>query len=120
MLKKHFMAAMAACITVGSAALPAGAASVVAIAGGDVAFNEICAAGNAAGSGNQSCEFAVAELRGGNNGPSGDFEVGMQAPPTNPIRYSDQDNFVWGKGTEYAFSLLFNAGALSLTVGNDT
>ena len=122
MLRHPFAVAAAVCVTFCAAALPAAAASVYALLGGDAAFNEICAAGNAAGSGNAACEFAVSEMRGGNNALSGDFELGMQNPPKNPISYSDEANYVWNSGVEHRFSLLFvpgTLGTLSLTVGVD-
>lgn len=86
---------------------------------GDTAFNTVCAGGSAAGSGNQACEWAVGEIRLGNNAVNGDWEVGVQNPPGTPI---DVRQAAFGNGVGYAFSLGYAAAtdALALTIGGVT
>lgn len=86
---------------------------------GDTAFNTVCAAGNAVGTGNQKCEFAVGEIRIGSNTDAGDWEVGVQNPPGTPV---DVQQATFANGAPVAFSLGYFAttDTLSLTVGSVT
>ncbi|MEM6974450.1 MAG: choice-of-anchor W domain-containing protein [Pseudomonadota bacterium] len=63
---------------------------------GDFGFSEVCARGSAAGTGNQACELAVGELRGGNNALGGDWEIGVQDPPGTA---RDVQGFVWSNAS---------------------
>lgn len=104
----------AVCALVLLSASPALAVTATPFAGGDDAFNGVCAGGNGAGTGNQKCEFAAGELRiGGSN----TWEVGIQSPPGHPVSTRD---VVWGNATPTAFTFGFDGTELSLTTGGVT
>ena len=88
---------------------------------GDQTFVDLCSASDAGagGSGGQACEFALGEIRAGNAGPAGDWEVGVQNPPGAPV---DVRQFAWGNGQGYGFTLAYVAagGLLSMTVDGVT
>jgi hypothetical protein len=101
------------CASALAAAAPALAVTVTPLEGGDAAFNALCADGSAQGSGNQACEFAVGELRGGNGATSGDWEVGVQSPPGSP---TDVQQFAWDNGTPTDFLFSHVGGVLAMVV----
>lgn len=88
---------------------------------GDSGFNTLCAASDAGagGAGNQSCEVAVGELRGGSGTVAGDWEVGVQSPPGVP---QNVQQTAWGNGVANPFSFGYSAATnmLSLTAGGVT
>lgn len=64
----------------------------------------------------QFTEVFVAEGRIGNNGTSGDWELGILNPNNNLL--PDQTNqFVWGNGTVYDFTLEYTGSAVNYNVG---
>ncbi|WP_207186636.1 VPLPA-CTERM sorting domain-containing protein [Rhodobaculum claviforme] len=95
-------------------AAAANGATLRTLSGGDGAFNALCAAGNAVGTGNQACEFAVGEMRTGAVGGAQTWEVGVQNPPGSPV---STRNYAWGNGAAQAFVFSFSGGTLTLAVG---
>lgn len=63
-------------------------------------------------------ELWVAEGRTGNNGPSGDWEVGIGEPDTNPP--DSQTNYVWGNPSTVDFSIQTVGGNLVFTLDSAT
>jgi hypothetical protein len=65
-------------------------------------------------------EEAVAEARYGNNGASGDWEMGAGNDTQNPAVSTMIQN-VWTSGATESFSVVYNAGTelLTLTIGTD-
>lgn len=80
---------------------------------GDFEFNDACKQGKANETGNQACEFAVGELRGGNNARSGDWEVGVQNPPGKPV---DVKHVTWGNGVAEAFTFSYVSASETLSL----
>lgn len=97
-------------------AAPADSASFTTFSGGDGAFNDLCVAGSAIGTGNQSCEFAVGELRSGDGAGRAQTEIYIQSPPGNPV---DAVNFGWGNGTVYGFLFDYKADGQVLSLSLD-
>ncbi len=75
---------------------------------------------NFVGGGFEAKEVAVGEIRLGNNGLSGDRELGINTPPPATPKASGQFSFV--SGTPYAFDFGYDAGSglLSLSLGATT
>jgi hypothetical protein len=103
-LVKSWILAAAVLVASGTAA---SAASTFQFSG-DATFTALC--------GGTCTEVAVGELRGGNNGLSGDWEVGIQNPGGSP---QDTKNFVWQDGTSTPFRLAYDTSTsnLSLNLG---
>ena len=78
---------------------------------GDATFNELCNRGTS----NQDCEFAIGELRGGNNARNGDWEVGVQRPGQGPDQ-SRQNKWSNGSAAAFTFDYVAATGALSLAL----
>ena len=78
---------------------------------GDEPFNAFCNQGAS----DRDCEFAVGELRGGNNAANGTWEVGVQRPGGGPDQPRQN---VWSNASAAAFTFDYVAatGALSLMV----
>lgn len=108
-MKTTLIAVAAVATTVAGAA---DALSTNAFTGDDV-FNGLCNRGAS----NQDCEFAIGELRGGNNALNGTWEVGVQRPGSGPDQ-SRQNVWSNGAATAFTFDYVAATGALSLAVGD--
>jgi len=64
----------------------------------------------------QFTEVFVAEGRIGNNGTSGDWELGI-LNPNNNLLPDQQTQFVWGKNTVYDFTLEYTGSTVNYNVG---
>lgn len=100
-------------------ATPTLALTATSFSGGDGAFNALCAVGNGRGSGNQKCEFAIGEMRGGDRAGSAEWEVDAR-DITDGNAGPNAGQFDWGNGTATSFVFSFLSGTLSLSVDDGT
>ena len=102
-------AAVAACFC-----LPVNAATVSSFTN-DLTFNALCTDG----SNPQACEAAVGEIRSGDGGPSGDFEIGLNVPvASNTFNYFETGDVAWAEAPGVGFTFAHDgANGLTLSVG---
>ena len=85
----------------------------------DIAFNDRCNQGSS----NVDCEFAVGELRYGNDALNGDRELGINNPDDDSKPFTGAEgDFDWTSGQSYEFSFGYTAATqlLSLTLDGTT